>query len=80
MSIRSTLAKMMIVGAVFVGVNCPALGAQINLEGMNAFLKLADLPLLRTGVQTHQFCSYDRAGGLAFLPTALRLLPGSVLI
>ena len=40
----------------------PASDALMNLEGMNAFLKIDDLPLLRTGVQTHQFCTYDRAG------------------
>ena len=40
----------------------PASDALMNLEGMNAFLNIDDLPILRTGVQTHQFCSYDRAG------------------
>ena len=25
-------------------------------------LKIEDLPRLRTGIQTHQFCTYDRAG------------------
>ena len=62
MNKRSTFAKMFLVGAMLMGANCVALRAQINLEGMDAFLKIDDLPLLRTGVQTHQFCSYDRAG------------------
>jgi hypothetical protein len=30
-------------------------------KGVNAF-RLDLLPFLRNGVQTHQFCSYDRAG------------------
>ena len=46
---------------MLMGANCVALRAQINLEGTDAF-KIDNLPLLRTGVQTHQFCSYDRAG------------------
>lgn len=61
MNKRSTFAKMFLVGAMLMGANCVALRAQINLEGTDAF-KIDNLPLLRTGVQTHQFCSYDRAG------------------
>lgn len=62
MSLRSALATMIVVGAFFGGANCAASGAQISLEGMDAFLNIDDLPLLRTAVQTHQFCTYDRAG------------------
>ncbi len=62
MSLRSALAKTIAVWALFGCGICPALGAQITLEGMDAFLKIDDLPLLRRGVQTHQFCTYDRAG------------------
>jgi len=33
-----------------------------DLTGIAAFTSIHDLPYLRTGVQTHQFSSYDRAG------------------
>ncbi len=40
----------------------PALAAnQADLIGTGAF-RVENLPFLRTGEQTHQFCSYDRAG------------------
>ncbi len=34
----------------------------IQPTGKNAYVRIDDLPMLRTGVQTRQFCSYDRSG------------------
>ena len=36
--------------------------ARLWVDPASGFPDLAQLPLLRQGVQTHQFCSYDRAG------------------
>ncbi len=32
------------------------------VDGRGDLLKIEDLPILRSGIQTHQFCTYDRAG------------------
>jgi hypothetical protein len=37
-------------------------GQQPNNGVRGDLLKIEDLPVLRTGIQTHQFCTYDRAG------------------
>jgi hypothetical protein len=39
-----------------------ALAAEPNNDVRGDLLRIEDLPRLRTGVQTHQFCTYDRAG------------------
>lgn len=42
--------------------NCAELRGEPSVEGIESPLKIENLPLIRAGVQTHQFCSYDRAG------------------
>lgn len=39
-----------------------AWSSEPNFPGPGISFDIDDLPLLRKGVQTHQFCSYDRAG------------------
>jgi hypothetical protein len=39
-----------------------AFGGEKKTDPVGDLLKIEDLPLLRTGIQTHQFCAYDRAG------------------
>ena len=47
-----------------IGVSCagPPSGREPGTVVRGDLLKIEDLPLLRTGIQTHQFCTYDRAG------------------
>jgi len=41
--------------------------AREPIDDMRGYLlKIEDLPRLHTGVQTHQFCTYDRAGDHPF--------------
>src|ERR1022692_2287039 len=62
-----------LVGFLCLGLSCLAIGSgqpvvarqrhqDLFLAGVPAFTSVQDLPYLRTGVQTHQFTSYDRAG------------------
>ena len=46
---------------VLMAVKPAFAGEETNLIEAGSF-KIDTLPFLRTGVQTHQFCSYDRAG------------------
>jgi hypothetical protein len=41
---------------------CLSFGQNKISESGNDLLQIEDLPLLRSGIQTHQFCTYDRAG------------------
>jgi len=62
MSLTWAFVRAIMFWSFLVWGNCAALCAQSNLQGIDAFFKIEDLPVLRKGVQTHQFCSYDRAG------------------
>src|SRR5580698_4623848 len=58
MSVLRFFAMFCLVGLV---ADSSLAGQEPNLIETGAF-KLETLPFLQTGVQTHQFCSYDRAG------------------
>jgi hypothetical protein len=62
MRFRFFLARWLLVGAMFGGTVDGVEGAQPGTLGMNDSWKIEDLPLLRTGVQTHQLANYDRSG------------------
>ncbi len=62
MSLTRPFVQAIVFSSFLVWGICAALCAESNIPESDAFFKIEDLPLLRKGVQTHQFCSYDRAG------------------
>jgi hypothetical protein len=59
--LRRIIAMAITVASVLIYGVCMAGHTSTGLEGVKAF-DIDDLPVLRGGVQTRQFCSYDRAG------------------
>lgn len=47
---------------ILVSNNCLTYGQEKNIDARGDFRKIEDLPRLQSGIQTHQFCTYDRAG------------------
>ncbi len=41
---------------------CLTMSGETNIDVRGDLQSIENLPLLRTGIQTHQFCTYDRAG------------------
>ncbi len=52
---------VLLVAYFMIAMAKPVLASEKDLINADAF-QLEMLPFLRTGMQTHQFCSYDRAG------------------
>jgi hypothetical protein len=62
MKIILAVARRISLGFLLTLSVCLAWGQESNNSVRGDLLKIADLPVLRTGIQTHQFCTYDRAG------------------
>jgi len=58
---KRLMSFVLCLGAV-VAAGLAGPGEPLWLDRTTGFPEIADLPMLRRGVQTHQFCSYDRAG------------------
>lgn len=59
---RSTFFYAGLIAALMAGFSRNGLAAEKPAAGIDAFLNMENLPLLRDGVQTLQFSAYDRSG------------------
>ncbi len=56
------MERMIVLNVLLLLVLPLVCGHCLAWGGPESFFSVRDLPLIREGIQTHQFCSYDRAG------------------
>jgi hypothetical protein len=62
MKSASAYARLIACGLMLTLHACLVYGQESKIGLPGDFIKIEDLPRLHTGIQTHQFCTYDRAG------------------